>query len=284
MTARARPVGHRARRALLATFATGLGAGLLTACAGTPAALRPEAARAAETPPGYLDAPALDGLTAAVPAPPRPGSDVDLADKARSARLAALEDTDRWLLATAHAELRPPLALQHFNCALGVRLEPQAAPQLTRLMQRLFQDADAAAEGVKARVFRARPVGDDPVRRSCQRVTEAGRRSASYPSGSSTVAVVYGEAFAALDPERAPEIRRMAHEIGQSRLVCGMHYPSDVAAGEVLGRAVFAAAADRPEFPADMAAARAELAAVRAAGASAPGCAAEALALSAALP
>lgn len=257
---------------------------LPAACAGTPAALRPEAARLAETPPGYLDPAALDRLAAVLPPPPAPGSSLDLDDKARSARLTALEDGDRWLLATAHAELRPPLALQHFNCALGVRLEPEATPQLTRLMQRLFHDADAAAEGAKARAFRARPVGDDPARRSCQRLTEAGRRSASYPSGSSTVAVVYGEAFAALDPERAPEVRRLAHEIGQSRLVCGMHYPSDVAAGEVLGRAVFAAAVDHPDFAADLAAARVDLAAVRAAGAAAPGCASEALALSAARP
>nr|WP_312054978.1 phosphatase PAP2 family protein [Brevundimonas diminuta] len=268
------------RPALVATAA----ALLLSACAGTPAALRPEAARAAAAPSGYLDAPALETLAAALPPPPAPGSAADQADKHRSARMAALEDTDRWLLATAHAELRPPLALQHFNCALGVRLEPEATPALTRLMQRLFHDADTAAESVKARAFRARPVGDDPNRRACQRLTEAGRRSASYPSGSSTVAVIYGEAFAALDPAHADAARRMAHAVGQSRLVCGMHYPSDVAAGEDLGRAVFAAAAAQPDFAADLAAARAELAAQRARGATAPSCASEALALATPLP
>ena len=76
----------------------------------------------------------------------------------------------------------------------------------------------------------------------------------------------------------------MAHAIGQSRLVCGMHYPSDVAAGEDLGRAVFAAAAAQPAFAADLAAARAEMAALRARGATAPGCASEALALATPLP
>lgn len=220
----------------------------------------------------------------AVPPPPAPGSPTDLADKARSAQFKALEDSDRWLLATAHAELRPPLALQHFDCALGVRLGSAATPNLNRLMQRLFDDSDAAAELVKARGFRARPVGDDPERRPCQRVSEAGRRSASYPSGSSTVATAYGEAFAALEPQRAAEVRRTAHEMGLSRLVCGMHYPSDVAAGEGLGKAVFEAAAATPGFDGDLAAARAELAAVRAAGLTSPGCAAERLALATPLP
>ncbi|WP_392354440.1 hypothetical protein V8F63_02795 [Brevundimonas sp. LF-1] len=180
--------------------------------------------------------------------------------------------------------MRPPLALQHFDCALDARLDPAAVPQLTRLMQRLFHDADTVAERVKARAHRPRPVGDDLQRNACQRLTEAGRRSASYPSGSSTVGAVYGEAFAALDPARAEAARRMGDELGRSRLVCAMHYPRDVAAGDELGRAVFQAAAAQPAFQADLIAARAELAAVRATGARNPGCAAEALALATPLP
>jgi acid phosphatase (class A) len=258
-------------------------AALLSACAGTPAALRPEAARTIETK-GYLAGPLIQSLAEATPPPPAAGSPTDLADKARSNRFRTLEDSDRWLLATAHAELRPPLALQHFDCVLGVRLGSAATPNLNRLMQRLFEDSDAAAELVKARGFRPRPVGDDPERRPCQRVSEAGRKSASYPSGSSTVATVYGEAFAALEPDRAAEVRRIAHEMGLSRLVCGMHYPSDVAAGEVLGKAVFDAAAATPGFEVDLAAARAELAAARAAGLTSPACASERLALATPLP
>ena len=260
-------------------------AALLSACAGTPAALRPQAVKAAlPEARGYLSGSLIQALADSTPPPPVAGSPTDLADKARSVQFRALEDSDRWLLATAHAELRPPLALQHFDCALGVRLGSATTPNLNRLMQRLFDDSDAAAELVKARGFRPRPVGDDPQRRPCQRVSEAGRKSASYPSGSSTVATVYGEVFAVLDPERAAEVRHIAREMGLSRLVCGMHYPSDVAAGEVLGKAVFDAAAAMPGFDADLAAARAELAAARATGLTSPGCAAERLALATPLP
>jgi acid phosphatase (class A) len=48
------------RPALVATAAAATL--LLGACAGTPAALRPEAARAAAAPSGYLDASALEAL------------------------------------------------------------------------------------------------------------------------------------------------------------------------------------------------------------------------------
>ena len=270
---------HQATIGLIAVAA------LLSACAGTPAALRPQAVQAAASKTeGYLSGPLIQALADVVPPPPVAGSATDLADKARSGRFVTLEDSDRWLLATAHAELRPPLALQHFDCALGFRLGSATTPTLNRLMQRLFHDSDAAAELAKARGFRPRPVGDDPERRPCQRVSDAGRKSPSYPSGSSTVTTVYGEAFAALEPGRATEVRRIAHEMGLSRLVCGMHYPSDVAAGEILGKAVFEAAVATPGFDADLAAARLELAAARATGLTNPGCASERLALATPLP
>lgn len=237
---------------------------------------------------GYLSAGALAGLAAAIPPPPAAGSPQDQADKAASARYVALEDGDRWLLATSHAEVRPPLGLQHFDCALGVRLgSAQAAgrtPALDRMMGRLFHDAASVAEQVKARQTRPRPVADDPARRACQTLDAAARRSGSYPSGTAAVATAYGEAFAALEPDRAEAVRRIGRQIGVSRLVCAMHYPSDVAAGEAIGRQVAAQAVAGPAFQADMAEARVELAAARATGLTNPGCAAERAALAAVLP
>ena len=155
---------------------------LLSACAGTPAALRPQAVQAAPEARGYLTGPLIQALADATPPAPVAGSSVDLADKARSAQFKTLEDSDRWLLATAHAELRPPLALQHFDCALGVRLGSATTPGLNKLMQRLFDDSDAAAELVKARGFRPRPVGDDAERGIGRAEIEACRRHDRSPN------------------------------------------------------------------------------------------------------
>lgn len=247
-------------------------------CAGAP---KPDGAMPAE---GYLSDEVVVQLANAVPPAPAPESVADVADRAASARLVALEDGDRWLLATAHAELRPPLALQHFDCALGVRLGAAETPALDRVMARIFHDANSAAERVKARQARLRPVGDDPNRRACQTLTPAARRSASYPSGSAAVATAYGEAFAALEPDRAEAVRRIGHEIGVSRLICAMHYLTDVAVGEQIGRDVAARAVATPAFQADVAAARRELAAARRSGLTNPGCAAERAALAIPLP
>ncbi|KAK0341075.1 hypothetical protein LTR94_027895, partial [Friedmanniomyces endolithicus] len=125
---------------------------------------------------------------------------------------------------------------------------------------------------------------DDPERRACQTLTAQGRESASYPSGSAAVGTAYAELLALIDPERAQALRTIGHEIGLSRLVCAMHYPSDVAAGEEIGRATASEFGRDPQFLQDIEAARRELQAARATGKTNPGCAAERAALAAPLP
>lgn len=238
----------------------------------------------AATPAGYLDDPALGALADAVPPFPVEGSAAARADIAASGRLRALENSDRWLLATRHAELRPALALAHFDCALGFRVTAADSPRLVSLLERVLHDANETAERTKARAFRFRPVGVDANRAACQVVSDAGRASPSYPSGSATVGTAFGQVFAALVPDQAGPLALIGHEIAVSRMVCGMHYPADVAAGEQLGEAVFGAIAATPAFVADVEPARRELARARAAGLTSPACAAERAALATPLP
>jgi len=260
--------------ALLALF---LSATALGACVGTPAAYEARAVKADDHAKGYLGRDALQALADAVPAPPSAGSPEESADHTVSASYNVFENTDRWLLATSHAEVRMPFALQHFDCVLGVRFNPaeNAAPATARLMQRLFEDAEGASTIVKLRAYRARPVGDDADRLACQTVSAAGRASASYPSGTATVAAAYGAAMAAIAPDSAVAAQEIGRQIALSRAVCGMHYPTDVRVGYALGQKVFEQAARSPAFADDLAAARAELAVLRAQNVTNPGCAAE---------
>lgn len=185
--------------------------------------------------------------------------------------------SDRWWLATAHAELRPPWAAQHFDCVLDTRLAERPRPALTRMMGRLAFDVVAldrkglahAAEAPRSRPFEAID-GLEP----CERAGAADGAVSSGAAGA-VLAGAYGELFAALAPDVADKARRTAREIGWSRAVCRMNWPSEVEAGLELGARLFDAAAERPDFTADLAAARRELSAARAEGASSPACAAE---------
>lgn len=222
---------------------------------------------------GYLDTGALADLAEGFT--PSPQTLVWTGTEAPGAE----PGTDRWWMATAQAELRPPEAAQHFDCALGTRLTGAPRPALTRLMNRLLIDADSLTRRLATEYVRARPIAVDPSLQPCQRVTDATRTGPSWPAGGAVAGAAYGEMFAALAPDRAEALRRAGAEVGFSRVVCRMNWPGDARDGAEIGQALYARAAATPDFAADLEAARAEVAAARAEGLTNPSCASERRAL-----
>ncbi|MFG3018275.1 phosphatase PAP2 family protein [Streptomyces sp. NPDC048254] len=88
----------------------------------------------------------------------------------------------------------------------------------------LVAGAHLGSIGVKRLVRRARPAHVRP------RVRTAGRHS--FPSSHATSAAAAAVAFGALG---APALAPLAAAMCLSRLVVGVHYPTDVAAGAALG-------------------------------------------------
>ncbi len=230
-----------------------------------------------QPPPGYLAAERIDRLAAlSTPALSRPGA----GDLAMTGAVAA--GTDRWWLATAHAELRPPEAAQHFDCTLDTRLSERPRPALTRIMNRLLADSDRL-------VVAMLPLTPDPSPKRpvvlieglepCQRLSPESRTASAWPAGGAIVAAAYGELFAALAPDRADAVRRTGREVAWSRAICRINWGADVEAGIGQGVALFTQASAQPGFEVELEAARAEVAAARAEGLTHPSCAAERRAL-----
>jgi acid phosphatase (class A) len=81
-------------------------------------------------------------------------------------------------------------------------------------------------------------------------------------------------------PDRANALAQRAHAFGQSRVVCGVHWQSDVDAGRLVASVAVAQLHSNAEFSAQLTEARKEYQAARATGAAAPeSCALEAAAL-----
>lgn len=60
----------------------------------------------------------------------------------------------------------------------------------------------------------------------------------SFPAGHAATAALYAELLGTAAPELAGRLEERVKDYGESRLVCGFHYRSDLAAGDKAGRAV----------------------------------------------
>ena len=60
----------------------------------------------------------------------------------------------------------------------------------------------------------------------------------SFPSAHAATAALYAELLKAAAPELSDRLEERVKSYDESRLICGFHYPSDLAAGDKVGRAV----------------------------------------------
>ncbi|MCW0400916.1 hypothetical protein NB688_003312 [Xanthomonas sacchari] len=245
----------------------------LAACSG-PALRAPSPAPAKAV--GYLPAAAVPDSLQLLPAPPAADSPGDALDLGVNREALALRGSARWQQAARDADLSFPNGAGQFACALGVAIDAQHTPHLYTLLERSRIDASAATKAAKRRYQRARP-----FLRNAQAVCTPGdlddlRQSGSYPSGHSAIGWAWALILSEIAPERATALIARGRNYGESRLVCNVHWQSDVLAGRFMGAATVARLHDDPTFNADLAAARGEIAAARATGRMPAGdCAAE---------
>ena len=220
-------------------------------------------------PTGYLPAGALDSLSLA-PAPPAAGSAAEAADEASFRESRKLQGSARWAQAIAEDRIFPPAGMTHFHCALGAKVDEKNAPALTTLMTRVVMDAVAVADPVKKTYARVRPSVKDTASAVCLPRGPNDASSGSYPSSHAVAGWAWGLILAELAPDRATALLTRGREFGENRAICGVHYPSDIDVGRLLGSAMVARLHAEPAFAADLAKAKAEVAAARASAPAAP--------------
>ena len=215
---------------------------------------------------GYLQPAQLPDSLVLLPGPPVAGSPGQAADDAFHKSTRNLRDTPRWELAKSDADLRFPHAAGIFQCALGVTVSEEGTPHLNMLLRRVRMDASRATDKAKQTHKRERPymvTSDAPC--------ETARASPdSYPSGHSSIGWAWALTLAELVPERADAILARGVEYGQSRVICGVHWQSDVEAGRVIGAATVSRLHADPVYLAQMAHARKEIEQQRARGLGSP--------------
>ena len=144
-----------------------------------------------------------------------------------------------------------------FAAAIGPGFDLAKLPATARLMQEVRAAEKDAADRAKAHFRRSRPWVAAPTLKHCGKDDDADW--SSYPSGHTTMGYAMGAILARLRPQSAPAIMARAADYGQSRIVCEVHFRSDVTAGETLGLVVAERLMRNPNFERDYAAAKVEL-------------------------
>ncbi|WP_431484399.1 acid phosphatase [Pseudomonas solani] len=226
---------------------------------------------------GYLQKEDLPNSLALLPPPPAAGTPAFLLDQTLAAKSQALRGSARWELAIRDADLKFPAAAGTFSCALGAPISEQQTPALYRLLRRTLADAGLATYSAKTRYSRTRPfvLNQQP---SCTPEDEPKlAKDGSYPSGHSAIGWAWALVLSELAPEHADAIWARGRAYSESRMVCNVHWYSDIREGREVGSTAVARLHSDPTFQADFAMARKELATARSQGLdSGRDCAAEA--------
>jgi len=240
------------------------------ACLTLAAALADDAARVTGIPvdekAGYLKPGELPNSLLLLPPPPAMSSPSEALDQDVARVALALQGSDRFKLAALDADLRFPEAAGAFSCALGAPINAKDTPTLYRLLIRVMADASNATAASKKKYRHARPFMLDGEA-TCQPSEEDElRTNGSYPSGHSSVGWAWAEILGEIAPNRLDNILERGRAFGESRIVCNVHWATDVIGGRTIAAATVVRLHADPEFLADVQSAKKELEAVSAKG------------------
>lgn len=114
-------------------------------------------------------------------------------------------------------------------------------PRTAALFDAFVYDVEPVTGEAKREWARRRPfLLDETVARCADVELSHLRTSGAYPSGHAARGWGFALILAEIAPERASEILQRGREYGDSRVVCGVHWPSDVEAGRMAASAVYA--------------------------------------------
>lgn len=246
-----------------------------------PAAAPVAAAPARAPAPAPYIAPGLIDMTRLLPPPSPAGSAAERRELDELLELQTTSSPERRALAEADGEIN----LTRFANILGPKLKPETLPVVMGFLGQASRSSGSIIGITKDCWLRPRPFVTEPrlqppgnlkasagARRGAPRApvplgagspcVESGPASDysyAYPSGHSTWGAMTAMLLAEMIPEKRAELYARGWEYGDSRMVGGVHYRSDVEAGRTQAAIVIGLMMANPRFHEDLARARDEL-------------------------
>ena len=220
------------RRILLITICVSI----ITGCAGFDQSDRTDFILG-NWPPGYLLKEELPDSAALLPPPPTFKSKAFAFDKEVSKKSFVLRNTPRWQLARNDANLNFPQAAETFSCSLNAPINQQDTPHLLNLLNVVKTDAGDSTNRAKEKYHRLRPfqMNNKPICTPKKEEKDFLEKNGSYPSGHAAIGWAWALLLAEISPEHTDAILARGLAFGESRIICNVHWQSDVIAGTFNG-------------------------------------------------
>ena len=170
----------------------------------------------------------IDRSTLELPEPPESGSagerkDFEILLKYQETRT---DDDCR----AADRQTRHGLA-SFFGPQIGV-LSAREMALVEEFSSEVIETVDRVSATFKKRFSRDRPYDSNPAIKPCIRAPGGHK---SYPSSHAAVGVVLSDFLAKIFPKKKELLHRAGMRAGENRVLGGVHHPSDVKAGRMLG-------------------------------------------------
>ena len=149
---------------------------------------------------------------------------------------------------------------KQFSVPFGMEISKEKTPCIFNVLNRGMLTIRLCATKPKTAITRLRPYVRYQEPTLIPADEETLRENGSYPSGHSIRGWATALLLCEINPAAQDDILALGFQWGQSRVIAGYHWQSDIDAGRLLASAGYARLHTNEQFLADMAAARAEYA------------------------
>lgn len=208
---------------------------------------------------GFLTVDQLPDAGVYLPPPPDFSDNLFVCDSIRYVWSKSLRGTERGKQAVLDANYSLKYFAEYFSEAFGLKIDEKKTPELYKLIEKVRSDGGAAQNKAKKKYMRVRPYVKFSEPSAVPGDEEKLRNNGSYPSGHTGRGWAIALVLAEINPERQNSILERGYEYGESRVIVGFHYQSDVDAARVSASAAVARLHADPEFQKQLVKAEAEV-------------------------
>ncbi|SHE43603.1 acid phosphatase [Dysgonomonas macrotermitis] len=189
----------------------------------------------------YLEESEVANSLELLPPPPEASSILFLYDKSRYDWGLLQRNTPRGDQAVQDARVDGNGVPMAFSEAFGVTITKENTPEIHKLVINMREDAgDLATRHAKDYYMRVRPFSFYNQMTCNPEQQQELSTNGSYPSGHTAIGWATALVLAEINTDRQNEILKRGYEMGQSRVICGYHFQSDVDAARLVASAVVA--------------------------------------------